>query len=106
MPAPDGPPPETNPMQWGDPDHVRGLLGGAFDLAFERGVNVSYHDSVEEIVALYAQGFGPVRQLAESLPPARRDAMFADLRDNHRKYETEMGLRVERAYQLIRGTRR
>src|SRR5215468_9688572 len=41
------PPPQTSPLAWGDPDHVRRLLGRDFDLKFEAGVSHAYHDSAE-----------------------------------------------------------
>ena len=67
----DTPPPGPSPSAWGDPDGVRELLGMDFDLAFETGVNNAYHESPQHIWDWYARGFGPVRQMAESLDPDR-----------------------------------
>ena len=36
------PAPDPSPLAWGDQDHARALLGDAFDLTFEPGVNNHY----------------------------------------------------------------
>jgi len=37
--------PRRHPLAWGDPSHVEKLLGKAFDLKFESGVNDVYYGS-------------------------------------------------------------
>lgn len=103
----DAPPPEgPSPMDWGDPDHVRALLGDAFDLSFETGTSHAYHEDVAAIRTWYAEGFGPVRSMAESLDEARRAAFWSDLDAFHGKYMGEAGLHVPRDYLVTIGTRR
>jgi hypothetical protein len=65
----DATPPPSSPLTWGDPTHVEKLLGRTFDLRFEHGASNAYHASVEDIWQWYTRGFGPLRQLAERLPP-------------------------------------
>lgn len=99
-------PPAQSPMNWGDPDSATALLGDSFDLEFETGVNHAYHESVDAIWDWYATGFGPVRMLIDSLSDDRRAALKTDMDAYHRHYETPMGLRVDRDYLIVRGTRK
>ncbi len=102
----DAPPPPASPMAWGDPSHVRELLGRDFELKFEPGVNNAYHDDVEHIWRWYARGFGPVRQLAETLDAGRLAAFKADVDAYHRHYRTDTGLHIRREYLVTIGRRR
>jgi SAM-dependent methyltransferase len=100
------PPPPASPLLWGDPDHVRRLLGGDFDLRFENGVSHAYHDDVEDIWECYARGFGPVRQVLQELDPDGMRAFKADVDAFHAHYVEEAGLHVRREYLLVTGRRR
>lgn len=101
------PPPQPSPLDWGDPDHVRALLGDAFDLTFEPGVNHAYYDSADDVWDGYARGFGPVKQLADSLNPDRRRAFRQDFDAYHNRYATDAGLlHIRREYLVTVGTRR
>ena len=100
-PAPE--PGQAAPLDWGDPDHVRSLLGGAFDLQFERGVNNAYYDGTEDAFAMFANGFGPVRRLLADLDAARRDALRADIDAYHAQYAAPAGLHIRRDYLIIIG---
>lgn len=100
------PPPEATPMNWGDPEAVRRLLGGGFDLEFEHGTNRAYHADADAIWDWYGRGFGPIRLLIDGLDEKARAALKADLGAYHRHYEAPMGLTVEREYLIVRGTRR
>ncbi|SLN67895.1 Demethylmenaquinone methyltransferase [Roseivivax jejudonensis] len=102
----DAAPPEPSPMLWGDPDHVDGLLGDAFELTFEQGTSHAYHETVAAIRDWYARGFGPVRAMAASLDPARRAVLWSDIDAFHDRYVTEAGLHVKRDYLITIGTRR
>jgi SAM-dependent methyltransferase len=64
------PPPDPSPLAWGEPDHAA-LLGDAFELTFEPGVNDHYLGGVEAAWNWYAAGFGPMKALIEALPPDR-----------------------------------
>ena len=69
-----------SPLAWGDPAHVEALLGEAFELTFEQGVNNAYHGSADDIWAWYVRGFGPLRLLVDSLDADRREALQAGCR--------------------------
>jgi SAM-dependent methyltransferase len=102
----DAPPPSVSPLAWGDPDHVGKLLGSDFELTFEPGINNAYHPSVDHIWEWYTRGFGPLRQLAESLAPDRRRELRRDIDAYHSHYQTDAGLHVRREYMIVMGTRR
>jgi SAM-dependent methyltransferase len=102
----DAPPPQESPLAWGDPEHVEKLLGGDFELTFEPGVNHAYHPDVNHIWEWYTRGFGPLRQLVDSLDPDRRAALRRDIDAYHSHYDTEAGLHVKREYVVILGRRR
>ncbi|MEE8311441.1 MAG: class I SAM-dependent methyltransferase [Candidatus Binatia bacterium] len=102
------PPQGPAPTLWGDPQHVESLLGEFFDLSFEEGINRSYHPDGEQIARLYEQGFGPVTELRASLDEEHRNELHADLVAFHETeaLRTDAGLRMERPYLLVLGTRR
>ena len=100
------PPPPSSPLAWGNPAYVETLLGKAFDLKFEQGTSNAYHSSAEDIWDWYARGFGPLRQLAESLAPDRLELLKRDVDAYHQHYAVPAGLHIKREYLLILGTRR
>jgi SAM-dependent methyltransferase len=102
----DAPAPKVSPLTWGDPQHVNELLGRDFALEFERGVNNAYHPDTDHIWEKYARGFGPMRQLIDSLDPDRRQALRRDVDVYHEHYATEVGLHVKREYLIVLGRRR
>jgi len=102
----DAPPPPASPMNWGDREKAAELLGSAFDLEFETGTNVAYHESADAIWDWYSEGFGPIRHVMDSLDDAGRAALKADVDAYHAHYSGPMGLRVDRDYLVIRGKRR
>ena len=102
----DAPPPPASPLAWGDPAHVKALLGGAFELTFEDGVSHAYHASADAIWDWYARGFGPLRQLAASLTADRAAALKRDVDAYHQHYAVPAGLHVKRDYLLTIGRRR
>ena len=69
----------SSPLAWGDPVHVEQLLGRAFELKFEKGISNAYHGSADDIWDWYTRGFGPLRQLAESLPTDRVEGLKHDV---------------------------
>jgi SAM-dependent methyltransferase len=101
-----GPLPSASPLAWGEPDHVRTLLGDAFDLAFEPGVNDHFVDSVEDAWNWYARGFGPMKLLIDSLPADQLAAFKQEVDAYHASYRREAGLHLKREYLLIIGRRR
>ena len=100
------PPPPVSPLAWGDPAHVESLLGGAFELTFEHGVNHAYHASADAIWDWYMRGFGPLRQLATSLTADRAAALKRDVDAYHQHYAVPAGLHMKRDYLLTIGRRR
>jgi SAM-dependent methyltransferase len=102
----DAPPPPSSPLAWGDPMHVEKLLGTAFDLQFEPGMSNAYHGSTADIWSWYTRGFGPLRQLTESLPADRLERLKRDVDAYHRHYTVPAGLQVKREYLLTLGRRR
>jgi ubiquinone/menaquinone biosynthesis C-methylase UbiE len=102
----DAPPPASSPLAWGDREHVTALLGDAFSLKFEPGVNHAYHEDEDAIWNWYARGFGPLRMLIEGLGADRRADLKRDLDSYHSHYRTTAGLTVAREYLLTVGTRR
>jgi SAM-dependent methyltransferase len=102
----EAPPPPTSPLAWGDPSQVDKLLGNAFELKFEKGISNAYHSSVEDIWDWYTRGFGPLRQLVETLPPDRVERLKEDIDAYHRRYAVPAGLHVKREYLLTTGRRR
>ena len=101
----DAPPPPSSPLAWGDPAHVEKLLGKAFELKFEQGISNAYHGSAEDIWDWYTRGFGPLRQLAESLPPDRLERLKRDVDAYHQHYAVPAGLHMKREYLLTIGHR-
>lgn len=100
------PPPPASPLAWGDPAHARALLGRDFELTFEDGINHAYYDDEDDIWTRYAEGFGPIRALAESLDAEKRAAFKRDHDAYHRPFMTPAGLHVRREYVVIAGRRR
>ena len=77
-----------------------------FELGFEHGVSNAYHGSEQDIWDWYIRGFGPLRQLAETLPADRLEWLRRDVDAYHRHYVMAAGLHVKREYLLIMGRRR
>ena len=102
----DAPPPPVSPMAWGDPDRVSDLLGRDFELKFEKGVSNAYHQDVEDVWRWYAEGFGPIRSLAERLDAPRLAAFKADVDAYHAHFVREAGLHIAREYLVVLGRRR
>ena len=100
------PPPEPSPLAWGEPDHATALLGDAFDLTFEDGVNNHFLGGVEAAWTWYAAGFGPMKALIGALPPDELAAFKQEIDAYHAGYRVPAGLHVKREYLAILGRRR
>jgi SAM-dependent methyltransferase len=103
MPPPTPAPP--SPFEWGRVARLRELLGSAFDLRVEPGVSYYREPSGEAAWDTFSRGYGPTKALANSLDPARRDALRADFIAFHNGYPTELGVCVPREYWLTVGVR-
>jgi SAM-dependent methyltransferase len=102
-------PPEGvgSPFAWGNEAHVDSLLGGAFDLEFERHISVLRLRDGEEYWQIFSTSYGPTKSLAESLDDERREELhraWVDFFDT--EYSAEGGIAHDREYLLVLGTRR
>ena len=66
-------PPPSSPFAWGDEEHVRELLGDAFDLELSEHVSTLRVSSGEEYWELFSTSYGPTKTLADSLGERRED---------------------------------
>ena len=86
-------------------ERIRELLGGAFELRFEKGVSYYREPNAEAAWETFSTGYGPTRALAVSLDPERREALRADFIAFHAGFPTELGITVPREYWLTIGER-
>lgn len=105
MPAPPAPAPPS-PFEWGNIDRIRQLLGGEFDLKFERAVSYYREPSAEAAWETFSTGYGPTKALADGLEPSRREQLRADFVAFHAGFSTALGICVPREYWLTVGIRK
>jgi SAM-dependent methyltransferase len=100
-------PPEGvgSPFAWGDAEHVRGLLGEAFDLEFSEHESTLRVPDGEAYWELFSTSYGPTKSAYEALDDDRRDAFhqtwvefFEERREgdevvHHREWLLTYGLR-------------
>ena len=69
------PPPEGvgSPFAWGNEEHVRGLLGDAFDLQFGTHDSILQTKDGEEYWELFSTSYGPTKTAADALDDERRE---------------------------------
>ena len=94
------------PLDWGREDHVRDLLGDAFELDFHEGDARLEAESGEAVWQLFSTEFGPTKTLAESLDPERREEFHRAFVDVHERHRRDGRIDMERLYLLTRGVRR
>jgi ABC-type uncharacterized transport system YnjBCD ATPase subunit len=99
-------PPPSNPFEWRDEQHVRDLLGNAFDLEFEQGVSTLRLPSGEAYWELFSTSYGPTKSLAESLGDRREDLRRDWVEFFETNYPEDGGIAHVREYLLVLGTRR
>lgn len=76
------PPPAglPSPFAWGDPAHVRGLLGGTFgEFRFESHDCPEFCDSAEELADFWIAMYGPTHRTVGSLPPQKAAEFRSEL---------------------------
>ena len=95
-----------NPLDWGRRDYVRGLLGDAFDLEFTEAESPQLAWSSAALWQLFTTAFGPVKSLAESLEPDRREEFRKAFLAFYDGYRVPGGISSPREYLLIVGRRR
>jgi SAM-dependent methyltransferase len=108
MMRPFQPPPAPgagSPFAWGTEEHVRELLGDAFELEFEEHVSNLAVASGEEYWQLFSSSYGPTKSAAEALDADRREEFhqtwvefFEGQREgdqvvHHREYLLTLGTR-------------
>jgi SAM-dependent methyltransferase len=108
MMRPFQPPPAPgagSPFAWGTEEHVRELLGAAFDLELEEHVSDLAVASGEEYWQLFSSSYGPTKSAAEALDADRREEFhqtwvefFEGQREgdrvvHHRQYLLTLGTR-------------
>ena len=98
-------PAPRSPFEWGRTERIRELLGSAFQLRFEQGVSYYREPSGDAAWDTFSKGYGPTRSLANSLDPARREALRQDFAAFHAGFPTELGICVPREYWLTIGVR-
>jgi SAM-dependent methyltransferase len=105
MPPPAAPAPPS-PFEWGNTDRIRQLLGGDFELKFERAVSYYREPSADAAWETFSTSYGPTKALAESLDPSRRQALRTDFVAFHAGFPTALGICVPREYWLTVGIRK
>lgn len=102
------PPPQDagKPLDWGSPEHVRELLGDAFELELVELESPQVGESGEELWDLFSVAFGPLKQLVGSLPPDRVEELHRTYVDFYEGYRANGGIRHPRHYLAIIGRRR
>ncbi len=102
-PLPEG---AGNPLDWGREEHVRSLLGEAFELEFEPATSIETGDSPEALWELFSTSFGPLKVLVASLDEPRRAELREVYLDFVGRFQTDGGVRWPREYLLVLGDRR
>lgn len=105
MPPPPNPAPPS-PFAWGQTARIRELLGGSFELKFEKGVSYYREPSGEAAWKTFSTGYGPTKSLAASLDEARRAELRRDFIAFHDGFPTDLGICVPREYWLTVGVRK
>ena len=98
--------PPSSPFAWGDEEHVRELLGEAFELELSEHVSTLKVASGEEYWELFSTSYGPTKTLADSLGE-RREELHRDWVDFfEQNYRADGEIAHTREYLLVLGTRR
>jgi SAM-dependent methyltransferase len=103
-PPPPNPPP--SPFEWGKPERLRELLGGEFDLRFEKGVTTLRMPSGKAVWDLFVEGYGPTRTLAAACDSKQREEMERDFMAYFDGFANELGVAMPREYLVTIGLRR
>lgn len=100
------PPEAGNSLDWGREDYVEERLGEGFELRFVEGDCPFRVGSGEEAWEMFVRNFGPVKVLAASLEPERREEFHRAFVDFHEEFRVDSGIVQPRPYLLVLGTRR
>lgn len=102
-PMPEG---AGEPLDWGKEEHAAHLLGDAFDLRFSEGDAPQLGESGQALWELFRENVGPTKLLYESLEPDRAEAFKEAVIGFFEQHRTNGGIRQERRYLVILGTRK
>ena len=95
-----------SPFEWGKREYVEQMLGEAYELEFEEGNTPHDAESGEAIADLFAESYGPTKSLLASLDDERRAEAKRDLDEFFGRTPHDGGVRWNREYLLVLGTRR
>jgi len=105
--SPPPPPGAGNPLDWGRPSYVTGLLDDAFDLRFYEGESPQRGPSPAALRELFSTSFGPLKVLAKSLDDQGRAELDGAWVDYYGRYRVNGGaVAAPREYMIIVGTRK
>ncbi len=105
MPPPPQPAPPS-PFAWGKLERLTELLGGNFELQFERGTNYFRYASGEQAWNLWVNHYGPAKTLAANLDDAKRDEFRRAMIAWHETFPSALGYDQPRTYVITRGIRK
>ncbi|MBA2643794.1 MAG: methyltransferase domain-containing protein [Actinobacteria bacterium] len=94
------------PFDWGREDHLRDLLGDAFELEFEEHDSPLELDSGEAYWELFSTSYGPTKSAVEALEPERREEFHETWVAFGEQYREAAGIVHHREWLLTLGTRR
>jgi len=102
------PPPEGagSPFTWGDEEHVRDLLGDAFELEFETHDSILRTKDGEEYWELFSTAYGPTKTAADALDDERREEFHRTWVDFFEQRREGDEVVHHREWLLTLGTRR
>jgi len=104
---PYGQPPEgRQAFDWGRPEYVEELLGGAFELDLSERVWFLDGRDGEELWSLWRRAAPPFKAMVESLDEGEREGFHADYVAYCERHRTGEAIRVPRPYLLVLGRRR
>ncbi len=99
-------PPPSSPFAWGDEEHVRDLLGDAFELDLSEHVSTLRTASAEEYWELFSTSYGPTKTLADSLGDRREELHRDWVQFFDENYGVDGEIVHTREYLLVLGARR
>ena len=103
-PPPANPPP--SPFDWGRPERIQKLLGGSFDLKFEKGTTTLRMPSGKAVWDLFVTGYGPTKTIAANCDPQRRQQLERDFIAFHEQHLGPLGVAMPREYLVTIGIRK
>jgi SAM-dependent methyltransferase len=95
-----------DPDDWGRVEHVRNLLGDAFELRFVEGSHALQGESAEAIWELLTTAHGAFKGLLDSLGTDRRAELHHAFVGYLERYRADGGISAPDDYLLVTGVRR